>query len=210
MATATYKVHPVFGTLIAILSAAMNITTIGLVYRIYWQGIESVPYPGVPVTALELSPPALVLLFALNVLAGRWRPPHWFFKWVLDFIPSILLAIALIATGILLFWGELRTTLFGLIVLGALLGESLFDVIFNQLDSFGEALIKVFGKSGLGPIPRGTSSDGTAAPQVLMTPAPNVNVVLPQVTDAAIREVIAKGGPPLVVVNNMPGVAPAS
>jgi hypothetical protein len=149
------KNDPFTGAIYTILAAIMTVMTIVIVIHIAHGGtnlyqltskffdrddflqLSRIPYPMGMLLALPI-------LWILNSWSSRFRPDHWFWRWVVDFGPSVtLLAVIVFAIIKLFLDGQLSIDsdvswlLFGLLV------YALYDVRGHQKQNASEARVHV-------------------------------------------------------------------
>src|SRR6201999_3434603 len=133
----------VFGAFMTIIAAIMNVATAAVLGRmLFFSEMNLTLDTGTTkfeVPYLQLALVAVPVLILANIFSARYRPNNWFFRWVLDFIPSVgLLLVVMGVIGLSLFvW----PAPLGLLLLAAgLLVWSLFDVFWNQQSNVGELI----------------------------------------------------------------------
>jgi hypothetical protein len=141
--TSMHRTNPVFGALVALLAAAANIATIViLLYRMFWLQETSFKYDGGEISYFSGALVAIPLLVLLNVMSARLRPASRFFRWVVDFIPSLALLLTVIAIAGLTILTTIRPpqSFEFLLLLTGLFIWGLADVFYNQRQNVNDLL----------------------------------------------------------------------
>jgi hypothetical protein len=201
----------IVGALVCIADAIWKTISIAVLIRAFMYAESTITYHGVTVSLLDLAPGAIVVMAILDVMSAVMRPGHWFFRWFVDFVPSLVFALLALAAAVMATWDPYQAiTLQGLLVVWPVAVWGIFDSTWNQKRNIYEKFgIKAFDQLH-------DVESGTNAPLLEMIRAlglgqpPKIDFSFPSITDQALKDIVLAGKGPFMVINSVGAPLPSS